>query len=91
MQGVPPAPPTFTPPTTCAKDSSCFDANYVCEGCCAQNKAKNGLACWDAVYTADRCCAVSGAFIYIFIYISICILFMTHSFIGCLTFFSFIY
>ena len=40
----------------CAKDTSCFDANYECTGCCSTGKAVNGAPCWDAVYTTSRCC-----------------------------------
>ena len=60
----PAAPPTYTPPAgtpICAKDPSCFDPNYECEGCCSTGLAKNGAPCWDAVYTTKRCCASSGA------------------------------
>lgn len=40
----------------CAKDGLCFDANYVCAGCCSTNKAKDGAPCWNGEYTQSRCC-----------------------------------
>ena len=40
----------------CAKDTACFDANYVCDTCCATGVSKNGASCWTAVYNQDRCC-----------------------------------
>ena len=59
----PAAPPTYTPPAgtpICAKDPSCFDANYECTGCCSTGLAKNGVSCWDSVYTIEKCCHSMG-------------------------------
>merc|ERR1711871_1482679 len=50
-----PPPPLMA--SSCAKDPSCFDANYECNQCCSTGIAKNGANCWDAVYTIARCCA----------------------------------
>ena len=53
-----PSPLWYTSPTApCARDKSCFDANYDCESCCARDRATNGAPCWDEVYSRSRCCS----------------------------------
>merc|ERR1712139_597260 len=58
-------PPVYQPPAAgtaeCAKDTSCFDTNYECTGCCSTGIAKNGVGCWDLVYTIARCCNAGGS------------------------------
>jgi predicted esterase len=54
-----PTVPALESPATCAKDTTCFDSNYQCQGCCSTGIAKNGAGCWDAVYTVSRCCMSS--------------------------------